>query len=159
MKLAVVAVGSLKDKYYREACAEYGKRMTVMRPVEMLEVAEELVADEKSPSLVANALAREGRRILSILRTGDVPVALSPDGKLMDSVDFAAMIDPPVNAEYKRMVFIIGSSHGLSPEVYQSCRPCLSLGPMTFPHQLARVMLLEQIYRGQMINANRAYHK
>ncbi|MCL1805841.1 MAG: 23S rRNA (pseudouridine(1915)-N(3))-methyltransferase RlmH [Clostridiales bacterium] len=159
MKLAVAAVGGLREGFYREACAEYCRRMAVMRPVEILEVREERIADENSPSQVERALEREGGRILALLRDGDVPVSLSPAGRQADSAEFACMIDPGADPDAKRMVFIIGSSHGLSPSVYGKCRLSLSLGPMTFPHQLARVILLEQIYRGQMINAGRAYHK
>ena len=159
MKLAVIAVGSLKEKYYKEACGEYLKRMTAMQPVEMLEIPEERIADEKDSSQVARALEIEGRHILSRLRAGDSPVALTPDGFMMDSIEFAGMIDTRADLEYKRLVFIIGSSHGLSQDVYHHCIRKLSLGCMTFPHQLTRVMLLEQIYRGQMIAAGRTYHK
>ena len=159
MKLAVVAVGNLKERYFREACAEYCKRMTVMRPVEVIEVPEEPIADEGTPALIARALEREGQRILGLLRPGDVPVALAPDGGTMDSPAFAEFIGPSAGLEGKRLVFIIGSSHGLGPAVYEKCRRKLSLGPMTYPHQLVRVMLLEQIYRGQMIGLGRSYHK
>ncbi|MDR0468646.1 MAG: 23S rRNA (pseudouridine(1915)-N(3))-methyltransferase RlmH [Peptococcaceae bacterium] len=159
MKLAVIAVGSLKEKYYREACAEYSKRMTIMRPIEVIEVSEEPVADEDSLALVERALEREGRRIIGRLHQEDLAIALTPDGDSLDSGEFARMIDPSRNPECKRMVFIIGSSHGLGKAVYERCRRKLSFGPMTFPHQLARVMLLEQIYRGQMIQLGRAYHK
>lgn len=159
MKLAVIAVGTLKEKYYREACAEYLKRMTVMRPVEMAEIAEEPLKAEAVPALIEQALSREGQRILSRIRSGDLVVALSPVGKTMDSPAFSQAIDPASSPESKRIVFVIGSSHGLSPEVYTRSRWQLSFGPMTFPHQLARVMLLEQLYRGQMIAQGRLYHK
>ncbi len=159
MKLTIIAVGTLKEKYYREACAEYLKRMTVMRPVEMVEIAEETLKAEAVPALVEQALAREGQRILSRIRNDDLVVALSPAGKTMDSPAFSLAIDPAASPESKRMVFVIGSSHGLSSEVYARSRWLLSLGPMTFPHQLARVLLLEQLYRGQMIAQGRTYHK
>jgi 23S rRNA (pseudouridine1915-N3)-methyltransferase len=159
LRLAVIAVGNLKEKYYREACAEYCKRMSAMRPVGVVEVSDEPVADENSAALVERALEREARRILGRLHPEDIAVALTPDGDARDSWEFARMIDPSANPECKRMVFIIGSSHGLGKAVYERCRRKLSFGPMTFPHQLARVMLLEQIYRGQMILLGRAYHK
>ena len=159
MKLAIIAVGNLKERHYREACAEYVKRMTAMMPVEVVEIDEAYIADEESPSLVERALAQEGQRILSRLRPDDKAVALSPEGKAMDSPGFADLIDPKGNPEWKRCVFVIGSSHGLGAAVYARCGLRLSFGPMTFPHQLARVMLLEQIYRGQMILRGSAYHK
>jgi 23S rRNA (pseudouridine1915-N3)-methyltransferase len=159
LKLAVIAVGSLKERHFRDACAEYMKRMAVMRPVEIVEVPEEPIANKGSPESVARALEQESRRILGRLRPDDTAVALTPDGEARDSGAFAKMLDPMADPECKRMVFIIGSSHGLGGATYARCRLKLSLGPMTFPHQLARVMLLEQIYRAQMILLGRAYHK
>ena len=159
MKLAVIAVGNLREKHFRDACAEYRKRMGVMQPVEMIEIPEEAIVDEGTHAIVEKALEKEGRQILHHLRPGDAVVAMTPEGGMMDSPGFAKMIDPSANPEHKRMTFIIGSSHGLTRAVYDKCDRKLSLGPMTFPHQLARVMLLEQIYRGQMILRGRAYHK
>ena len=159
MKLAVIAVGGLKEKYYREACGAFIKRMSVMRPVEMIEVEEEPVIDEGIPSYVEKAMERESRRVLNQLRPDDQAVAMAPGGHAMDSVAFARVIDPSANPDVKRCVFILGSSHGLGQAIYARCKQCLSFGPMTFPHQLARVMLLEQLYRGQMILRGSAYHK
>ena len=159
LRLAVVAVGSLKEKHYREACAEYVKRLKLLRAVELIEIKEEPLVDEGQPALREKALEAEAKRILGRLDKDDVAVALAPNGKMMDSTEFARMIDPTASPEIRRMVFIIGSSHGLGREVYTHCRWSLSFGPMTFPHQLARVMLLEQIYRAEMILRGRAYHK
>jgi len=159
LKLAVIAVGNLKERHYREACAAYSKRMSVMQPVEIIELEEEFIASEENSSLVERALERESKRILSRLRPDDLTVALTPEGKTMDSPAFARVIDPAANPDRKRCVFIIGSSHGLGPAVYANCQWKLSFGPMTFPHQLARVMLLEQLYRGQMILRGSSYHK
>ena len=159
MKLVVIAVGKLRESYYREACAAYCDRMAAMRPVGIVEIEEEFIADEKDPASVDRALEREGRRILGQLRTDDLVVALTPLGKPMDSMAFAQAIDPAVHPEHKRCVFLLGSSHGLGPAVYAACQWKLGFGPMTFPHQLARLMLLEQLYRGQMILRGSAYHK
>jgi 23S rRNA (pseudouridine1915-N3)-methyltransferase len=159
LKLALIAVGGLKEKYFREACAEYSKRMSAMRPVEIIELEEEYIAAEGDPAIVGKALEREGRRILGRLRPEDWAAALTPGGKAMDSAAFARAIDPSAYPDRKRCVFIIGSSHGLAQAVYDRCQWHLSFGPMTFPHQLARVMLLEQLYRGQMILRGSAYHK
>jgi 23S rRNA (pseudouridine1915-N3)-methyltransferase len=159
LKLAVIAVGALKEGYYREACAEYLKRMKVMRPVEVIEIAEEPLKPEAAPALIEQALEREGRRIVSRLRPDDMVTALSPAGKTMDSQAFAQAINPADGGPGGRLVFVIGSSHGLGEQVYARSSWQLSFGPMTFPHQLARLLLLEQLYRGQMIANNRAYHK
>ena len=159
MKLAIIAMGGIKEKYFGDACAEYGKRMAIMRPVEVIELKEEPISDERTASLVEAALAQESRRILERLRPEDMTAALTPEGKMMDSVSFARTIDPSANPGCKRMVYIIGSSHGLGQAVYERCHLKLSFGPMTFPHQLVRVMLLEQLYRGQMILSARQYHK
>ena len=159
MKLVVIAVGRLKEPYYREACAAYKTRMTAMQPVEIIEIDEEYIADEREPASVERALEREGLRILGHLRADDLVVALTPEGKAMDSVAFARAIDPAAHPEHKRCVFVVGSSHGLGPAVYAACRWKLGFSPMTFPHQLARLILLEQLYRAQMILRGSAYHK
>ena len=159
MKLAIIALGKLKEKHYREACSEYCKRLSTMRALDIIELHEELISDESDPSLVAKSLEREAKQIISALRPDDLPVALSMRGQMIDSLSFANMIEPISNPDTKRMAFIIGSSHGLAPAVYASCSVQLSFGPMTFPHQLARIMLLEQIYRAEMINRGRRYHK
>ena len=159
MKLMVVAVGTLKDKHYRDACAEYQKRMQPMRPVDVIALREEPLAEDAAPAAAQKALEREGARILGALQPDDTVVALSPDGRQLDSEAFAAAIGPAAYPGSKRLVFVLGSSHGLCPAVYARCHWRLSFGLMTFPRQLALVILLEQIYRGQMITLGRAYHK
>ena len=159
LKLAVLAIGKIKERHYQDACTMYIKRMQVMQPVEVQELPEEPIPQERNQSLVDRALEREGRRILACLRKDDIAVAMTPRGECLDSVAFAAKLNPLPGSEAKRLVFILGSSHGLSDDVYAHCQWELSFGPMTFPHQLARVMLLEQLYRGQMILRGSAYHK
>ena len=161
MKLAVIAVGKLKEKYFRDACAEYIKRMSAMTPVEIIEIEEEHLSakDERNPVMVERSLEREGRRILNRLWEDDLTIALAVEGRTVTSEELARMIEPAINPPFKRCIFIIGSSHGLAPAVYAGCRMKISFGSMTFPHQLARVILLEQIYRGQMILRGSDYHK
>ena len=159
MKLAVIALGTLKENYFRDACTEYLKRLTTMIPVAIEEIREETPVSEDSAALIAKALEKEGQRILERLREGDSVAALTPQGRLLDSQEFAQRLDFSLQHSVKRLVFVIGSSHGLAPAVMARSDWQLSFGPMTFPHQLARVMLLEQIYRGQMILAGRRYHK
>ncbi len=159
MKISVIAVGNLREKFYQEACAEYLKRLKPMAALEMIEIPEENLSGEDSPALIHRALDREGKKIIKRIpcRAAAVPLALA--GRQLDSVAFAGELDPAKNLGRQQIVFIIGSSHGLSPQVYQRADWRLSFGPMTFPHQLARLMLLEQIYRAEMILARRSYHK
>ena len=164
MKLAIIVVGNTKESYFREAAEEYIKRLRTMEPVEVVRVPVSNVADEAAPGAVEKALEQEGQRILKALRDDDLAVALAWDGKSLDSVEFSRFISgqqPSGQAvdDSKRLVFIIGSSQGLSPAVFARCQVKLSLSPLTFPHQLALIVLLEQIYRGQMIAKGRSYHK
>ena len=159
MKISVIAVGNLREKFYQEACAEYLKRLKPMVSLEMVEIAEESLGGGESPALIRRALEREGEKILKRIggRAAVVPLAL--EGRQLDSLAFAGELDPGKNLSREQLVFIIGSSHGLSPQVYQRADWRLSFGPMTFPHQLMRVILLEQIYRSFRIRAGEPYHK
>ncbi|MDR1193816.1 MAG: 23S rRNA (pseudouridine(1915)-N(3))-methyltransferase RlmH [Peptococcaceae bacterium] len=156
-KIAVVAVGGVKEAHYQAACGEYLKRLRPLLALEMIEAAEEPLPAE-TDAFIKRALDREGERILRRLRPEDEVVVLSPTGQVMDSLLFADLLGAGM-AGAGRLIFVIGSSWGLAPAVYARGGRRLSFGPMTFPHQLARVMLLEQIYRGGMLLAGRAYHK
>jgi 23S rRNA (pseudouridine1915-N3)-methyltransferase len=159
LKVAIIAVGSVKEKYFIDACDAYLKRLAPISPLEMITIKEEFIADERDGALIRKALQAEGQRIIARLSLEDEAVAMTPDGEPIDSQAFARLIDPLIYPGVKRLVFIIGSSHGLSPEVYSGCGRKLSFGPMTYPHQLARLMLIEQIYRARMIQRGRPYHK
>ena len=185
MKLVILTAWLIKEKYLQEACAEYIKRLSAMEPVEIIRVAASPIADENSPASVIKALEKESARILCLLKPDDFVIALTPDGQSMDSQSFSVLLSAAVRNEsitavsnssayasllsafvekmrlgqYKRLAFVIGSSHGLAPAIYDRSAFRLSLSAMTFPHQFALIMLLEQIYRGQMIHFNRAYHK
>ena len=159
MKVAIIAVGDLKEKYFRDACDVYLRRLAPISPVETLTIKEEYIADERDAALTRKALFMEGQRIIARLNPDDEAVAMTPDGEQLDSEAFARLIDPSASPGAKRLVFIIGGSHGLSPEVFAACRRKLSLGLMTYPRQLARLMLIEQIYRARMIQSGRQYHK
>ncbi len=161
MKTAIIAVGSVKEKYYKEACDAYLKRLAPISPLEIIEIKEEYIPDERDDASIRKALMSEGQGIISRLTPGDMVAAMTPEGDSLDSREFAFFIDQ-AGADYResrRLVFIIGGSHGLSPEVYAACHRKISFGPMTFPRQLARLMLIEQIYRARMIISNRTYHK
>jgi len=159
VKLAIIAVGSVREKSFQEACADYRKRMTLMRPVDVFEVREETTEDGASTALIDKALEKEGARIVKLFRPDDFIVVLALDGTRLDSESFAKKIDPAAYPGKKRMVFVLGGSHGLASAIHTQSHWKLSFGPMTFPRQLAQVMLLEQLYRAQMISLGRVYHK
>ena len=158
MKVVILSVGNVREPHYQAACQEYSKRLRPVLPVEVMEIPEEPLR-ETNAVMIQRALAREGQGILRKLKPDDVFVPLSPDGRQMDSPTFANLFAPEMQPQTKRLVFAIGSSHGLDDAVLARGQWCLSFGAMTFPHQLARVMLLEQIYRAAMILAGRPYHK
>lgn len=156
--MAIVCVGRMKEKYWRDAAAEYVKRLTRFGRFEIVEVDDLPEPAHSSLALEAQIRQREGQAILDRLRPDDIVVALCIEGKRLDSVQLAAQL-----ARYgdtgRRVAFVIGGSLGLSPEVVARAQLTLSFSPMTFPHQLARVMLLEQAYRACKINAGERYHK
>ena len=153
MKTRIIAVGKLKEDYLKAACKEYEKRLGRYTSLEIVEVPEEKAPDNPSPAEEDIIKNKEGERILKKVNPKRVSFALHPDGKSCTSEEFAKIIEynPRVN-------FIIGGSLGLSNEVLSSAR-LISLSDMTFPHQIVRVILLEQIYRGYKIIKNEPYHK
>lgn len=154
----IIAVGGLKEAFSRDACAEYLKRLSAFCRIETVEIKEAPLPDRPSEEQIAAALEAEGARILAALPQRSRKIALCVEGRQMPSEAFAALISE-ASAETGALSFVIGSSYGLSPKVKRACDTRLSFSEMTFPHQLMRVILLEQIYRGMMINSNRKYHK
>lgn len=143
LKIHIVAVGTLKEKYLTEACAEYQKRLGRFCRISLTEIP------EQDPQ-------KEGKKILEKLE--GFTVALCIEGQMVSSEKLAKLIDEK-SLEFSTYTFVIGGSEGLSDEVKKACRFSLSFSPMTFPHQLMRVILLEQLYRSFMINTNNPYHK
>lgn len=158
MNVAVIGVGKLRERFWREAADEYKKRLTRFGRFEEIELPDEPEPPGRSPALEARAIEREGDAILARLREDDALVALCIDGRPMDSVRFAETLET-LGAGGRRVVFAIGGSLGLSPRVTARAKVRLSFSPMTFPHQLARVMLFEQLYRACKIAAGERYHK
>ena len=158
MNTAIVCVGRLKEKYWRDAAAEYEKRLSRFGKYETIEVGDLPEPQNASPALEAQLRQKEGEAILSKLRQDDTVVALCIEGKQMDSVELADQLRRYADTG-RRVAFVIGGSLGLSPEVVARANLKLSFSPMTFPHQLARIMLLEQVYRACKINAGERYHK
>ena len=157
--VTILCVGKLKESYLREAAAEYQKRLSAFCRIEVIEVDEERLPDSPSPAQIARTLEAEGARLLSKIPSGAAIFALCIEGKEMSSPALAATIDKLAVDGFGHTVFIIGGSWGLSDEVKRAATHRLSMSPMTFPHQLARVMLLEQLYRAAQISAGGKYHK
>ena len=157
--ITVISVGSLKEGYLREAVAEYKKRLSQYAKVEEIELKEEKISNEDDRSEIERALLKEGEKILASIPKGSVTVALCVEGKLLSSEDLAQQFCGWERDSAKHIVFLIGGSCGLDPTLKAEARLRLSMSPMTFPHHLARVMLLEQVYRAFKINEGSSYHK
>lgn len=150
MPLAILCAGKLRERYWREAAEEYQKRLSRYDRLEILEVPDQ----PEGPQ----AMKKEGESMLSRLRPDDYVAALCIEGKMLSSVALAGLLrERAMHAG--RVVFVIGGSLGLHESVLARAQTRLSMSPMTFPHQLARVMLLEQLYRAHKINAGERYHK
>ena len=163
MKITILCVGKLKEAFYREAAAEYVKRLGRYCKPEIIEVADEKTPDGAGAAAQEQIRAKEGGRILARLeklrREGAFVCALAIDGKQMDSLEFATKLGQLENSGIHRLVFLIGGSLGMPEQVLGQADLRLSFSRMTFPHQLMRVILLEQVYRGYRIICNEPYHK
>jgi len=158
MNMALICMGKLKEKYWRDAAAEYEKRLSRFGKWETIELPDLPEPSNSSPAIEEQIKKKEGEAILSKLRDSDIVVCLCIDGKQMDSVQLSKKLTELTDTG-RRVVFIIGGSLGLSQQVVARAQMKLSFSPMTFPHQLARIMLLEQTYRALKIAAGERYHK
>lgn len=152
-------MGRLTEKSYRDACAEFIKRLSRTYPVTMVEPKVENLPSNPTQGEIDRALLRESERILSEIPPRAALVALCVEGKQQSSEEFAAFIEKQAISGASEICFVIGSSFGLSEEVKKRAVLRLSMSKMTFPHELFRVMLLEQIYRASEITAGTRYHK
>ncbi|MBQ6824066.1 MAG: 23S rRNA (pseudouridine(1915)-N(3))-methyltransferase RlmH [Clostridia bacterium] len=159
MKCTVFCTGSLKEKYWQEAEAEYAKRMKRFGGWNVMELQEVTLPDKPSQKEIDQALKKEGEAILKKLPAQAYPIALCVEGKPYSSEQLAALVERIPREGKSEIALIIGSSHGLDEEVKKACALRLSVSPMTFPHQMMRVILAEQFYRAHKINANESYHK
>ncbi len=159
LTVTIACVGKLKEAYWRDACAEYAKRLSAFCRLQIAEVSEERLPDNPSAAQIAAALQAEGERLLSRVPVGAPIVALCIEGKGYTSEALSEQLSQWTVDGISHVVFVIGGSWGLSPQVKQQARVRLSMSGMTFPHQLARVMLLEQIYRALQISNGGKYHK
>jgi len=159
MKIKIACVGKLKDHFYREAVAEYAKRLKRFCTLEICEVADEKAPESLSAAEEKQVVDRGGERLLSRIQPGEYVVCLSIGGKRMDSVTFAAFLQSAFEQRASTVTFVIGGSLGLSEAVLKRADAELSVSDMTLPHGLCRVFLSEQIYRAFKINAHEPYHK
>ena len=159
LNLTVVSVGTIKEKYLTDALAEYVKRLGAYARVTECELKDERLPENPSPAEIRAAVEREGKRILAALPKRAYIVALCIEGKQISSEDFARRIEAISGEGYSDIAFIIGGSDGLSDEVKRAAHWKLSFSPMTFPHQLMRVILCEQLYRAMNILGGGKYHK
>ncbi len=158
-KITVLCVGGLKEAYWRDACAEYQKRLRPFCRFTVTEVPEERIPDKPSAAQIQAVIDAEGERLLAKLDSSSLPVALCIEGKERSSEQLAALIEHYAVGGEGDITFLIGGSWGLSEAVKTKARLRLSMSPMTFPHQLARVMLCEQLYRAMQILSGGQYHK
>ncbi len=159
MKITILCVGKVKEKFYRDAIGEYQKRLSRYCKLEIVEVADEKTPDGASETVENQIKEKEGNRILSKIREEDYVIALAIDGKMQDSVELSKNIQKLGVRGKSSIVFVIGGSLGLSEEVLKRANEKLSFSKMTFPHQLMRVILLEQVYRSYRIMNGEPYHK
>lgn len=159
MKITIIAVGKVKEKFYRDALAEYGKRLSRYSKLEILEVEDEKTPEEASEREEEQILEKEARRIIKCIRPGMQVFSLAIDGEAFSSPQFAGFIEKEGLLGHSWLCFIIGGSLGLHPNVEKYCQNKISFSTMTFPHQLMRVILLEQIYRAYRIIHQEPYHK
>ena len=155
----ILCVGNLKESYWREACAEYAKRLGGYCKFSVVEVGESRLPKSYSDADIVKVIESEGERILARIPSGSFVIAMCIEGRMMDSPQLAARLEQTALCGKSRIDFVIGGSYGLSEAVKKRADLRLSMSPMTFPHQLARVMLCEQIYRAFSINADAKYHK
>lgn len=159
MKITIVCVGKIKEKFYRDALAEYTKRLSRYCSLTITEVTDEKTKEQASETECAIIKDREGERILKSIRDDGYVIVLAIDGKTLDSVELSEKIDKLGLSGKSNVYFVIGGSLGLSDAVMKRADYKLSFSRMTFPHQLMRVILLEQIYRSYRIINHEPYHK
>ena len=158
LHIRVVCVGRLKERFYTDALAEYEKRLSPFCRLEVIDLPEERLGEKPKPAEIENALLRESERIEKQLLRDALLVCLCVEGSQMDSPAFSGLLKSCEASGRPRLCFVIGGSFGLSEGLKKKADRRLSMSQMTFPHHLARVMLVEQIYRGFQIKEGTPYH-
>lgn len=159
MKITLVTVGKIKEKFYTDAIAEYTKRLSRYCKLEIVQVADEKTPDKASETEERRIKEREGKRILAQIKEGAYVIALAIQGEMLSSEQLAGKLERLGIEGQSQVVLVIGGSLGLSEEVLRRADYQLSFSRMTFPHQLMRVILLEQLYRSYRIIQGEPYHK
>ena len=159
MKITLITVGKIKEKYLRDAIAEYSKRLSRYAKLEIIEVADEKTPDNASETVETNIKNKEAERLLKYIRDDAYLITLEIKGKQLTSEELAQKIDTLGVQGTSHIIFVIGGSLGLGEEVLKRSNYALSFSKMTFPHQLMRVILLEQVYRSYRIMNGEPYHK
>ena len=159
MRITLVTVGKIKETYFTAAIAEYQKRLSRYCKLDIIELADEKTPDNAGEALELQIKEREGERILKVLKEDAYVIALAIEGKMPDSVELSCKLEQMAVRGISHIMFIIGGSLGLSKAVLNRADEKLSFSRMTFPHQLMRVILLEQIYRSYRIMKGEPYHK
>ncbi|MCM3398129.1 23S rRNA (pseudouridine(1915)-N(3))-methyltransferase RlmH [Oceanobacillus profundus] len=159
MKISIFSVGKLKEKYLKQGIQEYLKRLGAYAKVDVIEVADEKAPESMSEAEMLEVKRKEGERILSQIAPDTYVITLEINGKMLSSEQLAAKMDELATYGKSKIVFVIGGSLGISDDVQKRSDLALSFSKMTFPHQLMRLILLEQVYRGFRINRGEPYHK
>ena len=159
MKIRIIAIGKIKEKYLKEGIEEYVNRIRPYSQIEVVEVNDEPIPDNPNESEIKKAKDLEGKKVLKLLKASDYLIGLDLNKKEMTSEDFAKYINDKFVVGGSNISFVIGGSYGLSDELKGRCNDSISLSKMTFLHQMTRLILLEQIYRAFKINRNETYHK
>lgn len=159
MNVNIIAVGKIKEKYLKDAIDEYKKRLSRFCKLTITEVQDEPMSANPSEKEIESILKKEGEKIISSIKNTDVLISLCVEGKQKTSEEFAKFFSDECIKGANTFTFVIGGSVGLCNEIKNMSHTKLSFSKMTFPHQLMRVVLLEQIYRAFKINANENYHK
>ncbi len=158
-EITLLAMGKLKEKFYTDAAGEYAKRLGAYGKFHLIELPEVRLPENPSPAEIAAGLDKEADVIFSKIPKGAWLCIFTPEGKELSSEGFAKLLSQAKLSGKSSLCFLIGSSFGISPKVKAAADFRLSMGPMTFPHHLARIMVLEQIYRAEAIQAGSKYHK
>lgn len=158
-KVNIICIGKIKEKYWTDAINEYLKRLKIFCKVNIIELDEEKIQSNPNPAQIKTVIEAEGKRILSKISKNAYVVSLCIEGKTVSSEEFAKLLSESALMGKSEIDFIIGGSWGIAEEVKKQSDFKLSMGRMTYPHQMARVILTEQIYRGFEINHNGKYHK
>ena len=159
IQFLIICVGGIKEDYLQKGILEYTKRIQKYAKIDVVEISESRLPDHPSDKLIEKALEEEALKIMSIIPEQATLVTLEIEGAMYSSIDFSKFIEKNATYESSKIVFVIGSSYGLSSEIKSKSQYSISFSKMTFPHQLMRFILFEQIYRAMTIIKNTTYHK